>query len=252
MSLSTTNPKFFSNKTFHAGQQPPAIQVLKGVLQDQSADYPTSPYSILFCIDRLTYDPKSFWFVRDIRFQCQLEDNIFMTFVVRRNPKTEKEYGMAPFMNDYEKRISFLNRYFVFQKIATRNVEKLTKSILDNIPGEFEFEEKQTAIAQKAVQKANEEIKPKAKNLRRKLKLQEATEVQEEQSKLKDIEENVDVFVAVKEAEPMPVVEHVLETKKVMKPKKTKKLVELIEEVPDQPEKDKEKKKTTRKKKTDI
>jgi hypothetical protein len=59
---------------------------------------------------------------------------------IRKFPKTEKEYGMAPNMMDYEKRISFLNRYFVFQKIATRNVEKLTKSILEQLPEEIEFE----------------------------------------------------------------------------------------------------------------
>jgi hypothetical protein len=95
---------------------------------------------------------------------------------IRKFPKTAKEYGNAPSMMDYEKRISFLNRYFVFQKIATRNVEKLTKSILEALPDEIEFEDRQSAIAQKAVKEADEELKPKVKNLRRKLKLQEATE----------------------------------------------------------------------------
>jgi hypothetical protein len=179
---------------------------------------------------------------------------------IRRNPKLEKEYGMAPLMTDYEKRISFLNRYFIFQKIATRNVEKLTRSILENVPDEYEFEDRQSAIAKKVVQKVNEEIKPKVKNLRKKLKLQEATEVQEEQAKLKEIadaalaaaEENVGVS-AVEEAVKEPAV-HVLENKKVVKPKKTKKNVELVEAaaVADQSDKEKEKKKTTRKKKTAI
>ena len=59
---------------------------------------------------------------------------------IRKFPKSAKEYGMAPSMMDYEKKISFLNRYFVFQKIATRNVEKLTKSILETLPDEVEFE----------------------------------------------------------------------------------------------------------------
>ena len=175
---------------------------------------------------------------------------------IRRNPKLEKEYGMAPFMTDYEKRISFLNRYFIFQKIATRNVEKLTRSILENVPDEYEFEDRQSAIAKKVVQKVNEEIKPKVKNLRKKLKLQEATEVQEEQAKLKEVADVAAVEGAVAAVEGS-VVEgaavHVLENKKVVKPKKTKKNVEFVEAAADQPEKAKEKNKTTtRKKKTDI
>lgn len=145
---------------------------------------------------------------------------------IRKFPKTEKEYGMAPSMMDYEKRISFLNRYFVFQKIATRNVEKLTKSILEHVPHEFEFEDRQSAIAQKAVKEVDEEIKPKVKNLRKKLKLQEATEALKE-----DVKEDVKEVV---------VEEHALEKKKAKKTKKVE--VALVEETP-------EKKKTTRKKK---
>lgn len=148
---------------------------------------------------------------------------------IRKFPKSEKEYGMAPSMMDYEKRISFLNRYFVFQKIATRNVEKLTKSILEHVPNEFEFEDRQSAIAEDAVKKADEEIKPKVKNLKKKLKLQE--NVAEEAEVVKEVVKEI-----VKEAE---VEEHVLEKKKV---KKTKKVAEAVEETPD-------KKKTTRKKK---
>jgi hypothetical protein len=174
---------------------------------------------------------------------------------IRRNPKLEKEYGMAPLMTDYEKRISFLNRYFIFQKIATRNVEKLTRSILENVPDEYEFEDRQSAIAKKVVQKVNEEIKPKVKNLRKKLKLQEATEVQEEQAKLKEVAD-VASIVGVSAVEEAAV--HVLENKKIVKPKKTKKNVEFVEATPapavaDQPDNGKDKKKTTtRKKKTAI
>ena len=154
---------------------------------------------------------------------------------IRKFPKTEKDYGMGPSMMDYEKRISFLNRYFVFQKIATRNVEKLTKSILEHVPNEFEFEDRQSAIAQKAVKKVDEEIKPKVKNLRRKLKLQEATEVLKE-----DVVVDVEPVVEAAEAKEE---EHVLEKKKTKKTKKAAEEAEtLIEDKP-------EKKKTTRKKK---
>jgi hypothetical protein len=92
---------------------------------------------------------------------------------IKKFPKTEKEYGMAPSMMDYEKRISFLNRFFVFQKIATRNVEKLTKSILEHAPDEIEFEDRQTERAQKAVEETDKKLKPKVKNLKKKIELTE-------------------------------------------------------------------------------
>jgi hypothetical protein len=172
---------------------------------------------------------------------------------IKRFPKMEKEYGMAPLMTDYEKRISFLNRYFVFQKIATRNVEKLTKSILEQIPDELEFEDRQSKIAEKIVKKTEEEIKPKVKNLRRKLKLQEATEVLEESK----VEEAAAVAAAI-EIEPVvsTVVAVPVQEKKILKPRKTKKTLALAEEtivgeLVGEPVVT-EKKKTTRKKKVDF
>jgi hypothetical protein len=157
---------------------------------------------------------------------------------IRKYPKTEKEYGMAPGMMDYEKRISFLNRYFVFQKIATRNVEKLTKSILEQLPEEIEFEDRQTEKAEKVVEKANKELKPKVKNLKKKLLLQGP-----------DVELNIEDedkhSIAVEETKEVEAkaVEHVLEAivDKKKKVKKTKKAEEETSPA--------EKKKTTRKKK---
>jgi hypothetical protein len=119
---------------------------------------------------------------------------------IKKFPKTEKEYGMAPSMMDYEKRISFLNRFFVFQKIATRNVEKLTKSILENAPDEIEFEDRQTEKAQKAVEETDKKLKPKVKNLKKKIEL---------------LEEN--------QAQPVEVEKHVLEKEKKQKDSKIKK-----------------------------
>jgi hypothetical protein len=158
---------------------------------------------------------------------------------IRKFPKTEKEYGMAPNMMDYEKRISFLNRYFVFQKIATRNVEKLTKSILEHLPDELEFEEKQTAIAQKVVEKVDKELKPKVKNLKKKILLQG-----------QDVELAIEEEDKPAKAEVQAVVveEHVLEKDKKKKIKKTKKAEEPVVE----PAEAVVKKKTTRKKKVLI
>jgi hypothetical protein len=85
-------------------------------------------------------------------------------------------------MKDYEKDISFLNRFFIYKKTSTRNAEKLTKSLLDQLPDTIEFEQEGTLLAQEAVKKAEEIIKPKAKKLKDKLKLQNATEALEEES----------------------------------------------------------------------
>jgi hypothetical protein len=130
---------------------------------------------------------------------------------IKKYPKTEKEYGMASSMMDYEKRISFLNRFFVFQKIATRNVEKLTKSILENISDEIEFEDRQTEKAQKAVEETDKKLKPKIKDLKKKIRLGE---------------ENPKEKI---EAEPIEVVEnekHILEKENKSKSKKSKKGIE--------------------------
>jgi hypothetical protein len=99
---------------------------------------------------------------------------------IKKNPSKENDYGTAPFMYNYEKDISFLNRYFVYKKTSTRNTEQLTKIILEQLPGEIEFEEAGTMLAREAVKKAEEELKPRAKLLGQKLKLQEATEALEE------------------------------------------------------------------------
>ena len=102
---------------------------------------------------------------------------------IRRNPKSEKDYGYAPDMTKYEKDISFLNRYCVFKKIADRNVEKLTNVILGKLPSTESYEAENTSAAVKAVA---EEVavgeKKKARPLKKKMMLIEATEAVDEPS----------------------------------------------------------------------
>lgn len=141
---------------------------------------------------------------------------------VKKNPQKESDYKDALYMRDYEKDISFLNRYFIYKKTSTRNAEKLTRSLLDQLPEEDELEQAGTMLAREAVEKATELVKPKARKLSQKLKLQEATEALEE-------------------------------TKVVTKKSRTKKIVEttVVEDVGDVIEivPEPTKKKTTRKKK---
>ena len=46
---------------------------------------------------------------------------------IRRNRRAEDDYGLAPNMSYAEKRISFMNRYFIFQKVRNVNTEKMAK-----------------------------------------------------------------------------------------------------------------------------
>ena len=122
---------------------------------------------------------------------------------VKRHPEKESDYKDALLMRDYEKDISFLNRFFIYKKTSTRNAEKLTKSLLEQLPREEEIELAGTMLAREAVKKAEEIVKPKAKKLSEKLKLQEATEALEETkpvaipSKTRKIKETVEPKVIV-------------------------------------------------------
>ena len=77
----------------------------------------------------------------------------------------------------------WLNRYFIYKKISTRNVEKLTKVLLDQLPDELAFEEKGVELVREVIKKSEANIKPKVKKLKDKLNLREATEAVEEQDK---------------------------------------------------------------------
>jgi hypothetical protein len=139
---------------------------------------------------------------------------------IKRDPKKETDYKDASYMENYEKDISFLNRFFIYKKISTRNAEKLTKSLLDQLPDEIEFENDGTMLAQESVKKAEELIKPKAKNLRRKLVLEEATEAFETLSDAQRAQreiENRDLLQFVQYAAEERKDSDTPETKKVLK-----------------------------------
>jgi len=136
---------------------------------------------------------------------------------VKNNPEKGIDYKEALFMRDYEKEISFLNRFFIYKKTSTRNAEKLTKSLLEQLPGEEELEQAGTMLAREAVINAEEIIKPKKiKKLSTKLKLQEATEVEHEKNL-------IDIIPATK-TEPTPA------TKKNVTRRKKKVEFDIVDE----------------------
>ena len=137
---------------------------------------------------------------------------------IRRNPRSDKDYGYAPDMTKYEKDISFLNRYCVFKKVAERNVEKLTNIILGKLPSTGSYEAENTDLAVKAV--AQEEAiieKKKARPLKKKLMLIEATEAVDEPKAA--VEVAVEVAVVKPRAKPTKKTEEGTVAKKTRKVK---------------------------------
>jgi hypothetical protein len=51
----------------------------------------------------------------------------FMENEIRMNPKHKSDYCKAIYMNQDEKTISFLNRYFIFRKVNNVNTDKISK-----------------------------------------------------------------------------------------------------------------------------
>jgi hypothetical protein len=108
-----------------------------------------------------------------------------MEYEVRRNNDKSADYKDALRMANYEKDISFLNRYFVFKKIQTRNVEQLTKMLMNSSLGEEIIEEEATEKAKEAIEE------PKTKKLNEEIIL-------EEEEKGKDIEILADIVKSKK------------------------------------------------------
>jgi hypothetical protein len=138
---------------------------------------------------------------------------------LKQNPEMEKDLKDAPSMYAFEKDISFLNRYFVYQKISTLDVEKLTSVILGQLPDELEYEERKTVEAKKVVEEEVPVVKRKAIKMKKTLVLEAATEALEEG---KEKEETV--------------INPAIVTQALVKPKrKTKKALVLEDRTPQEP-----------------
>jgi hypothetical protein len=95
---------------------------------------------------------------------------------IAKNKFKAKDYDKSPYMSEMEKKISFLNRYFIYKKIRTVNTETVELEL-----GEYhEFESQRNAIDTKHAQNvAVEQIKltkPKIRKLSKKMLLVAATE----------------------------------------------------------------------------
>jgi hypothetical protein len=93
---------------------------------------------------------------------------------VERDRRKEADYGTSLSLTDEEKRISFMNRYFVFRKMRTINAEKLGKLLTGKRSEEDESDEKKPdekksdekkPDEKKSDEKKPDEKKPKARKL---------------------------------------------------------------------------------------
>ena len=81
---------------------------------------------------------------------------------LQRDRRARNQYGSAPNMSEFEKRISFLNRYFIFKKVRDVDAQKVTMSLLHQTLEETEDQEAATKRAQEAARLA---LQPKTKKL---------------------------------------------------------------------------------------
>jgi hypothetical protein len=109
-----------------------------------------------------------------------LFSELFMNMIEETNKykNKSKEYGDALNMSDYEKKISFLNRYFVYKKIRNVNTEKVNMEFSDYNYSEIERDTKETNAAVSISKEIEKESKKKNKirKLSRKLILDPSTE----------------------------------------------------------------------------
>ena len=92
---------------------------------------------------------------------------------VKRTKSKEKDYGKALTMNAFEKKISFLNRYFVYKKIRNVNAAKVELESTEESDVNIVNTIVQTKKAEKETKKAVKEVKKKIRKLDKTLTLEE-------------------------------------------------------------------------------
>ena len=94
------------------------------------------------------------------------------------------DIGSALDMTSDEKKVSFLNKYFIFKKIRDVNAEEVEKIQL-NISEDVEKEVSKTNEALADVVEQTQSDKPKVKKLNKKMKLKKATKTSTTKPKMR-------------------------------------------------------------------
>ena len=101
---------------------------------------------------------------------------------IAKNKFKAKDYDQAPFMTAPEKKISFLNRYFVYKKIRTVNTENVELELGEYQETAVLRNAEDTKQAQIVAEKEVKNLKPKVRKLTKKILLVAATEANDEPS----------------------------------------------------------------------
>lgn len=86
-----------------------------------------------------------------------------------------KKYGTALQMSSSEKRVSFLNRYFIFKKMRAVDTETLTNEFLSALPQEIQYEQEKQHEAEVIVKNVEETAKKQIKRTNKRIVLGEDT-----------------------------------------------------------------------------
>jgi len=157
----------------------------------------------------------------------------------KRNKYKKNPYGTALEMNANEKKISFLNRYFVYKKTRNVNAEKIALEQLDESFDETVRKERKELAATLNVSKASRKSKaetskskPRVRKLTNKLVLVAATEAEAEAEAVVDLEPVVELepVVVVPEAKAKKPRAKKLTLEGEGKPKKSKNPKLVVEE----------------------
>ena len=102
-----------------------------------------------------------------------LFDELYQDMVneIERDKYASKKYGTAPNMTSSEKRISYLNRYFVYKKIRNVDAKKVTMSLLNQSYEEIVDDNKESELAKKTaisvIKQQDKTSKTKSKKTRK-------------------------------------------------------------------------------------
>ena len=71
---------------------------------------------------------------------------------IKKNPQMKSSYGEAPYMTDEERKISFLNRYFIYKKVRkVSDAEKVSLNLQHKYVNDEKYNKEETKAAQKEV-----------------------------------------------------------------------------------------------------
>jgi len=103
-----------------------------------------------------------------------------MSDEIEKNKFRAKDYERAPYMTSYEKKISFLNRYFVYKKVRTVNLETVQLELGEYQENVVLENAAETAHAQEVAIKEVKKIAPRVRKLSKKMLLVASSEASED------------------------------------------------------------------------